>query len=139
MESSRASLADTERFAKQLAKIITAPKVIFLQGELGAGKTTFARFFLQALGYEGLVKSPTYSLVEFYEVAGFDIYHLDLYRLQSIDELELLGLRDYHTDSAIFLIEWPERVAAELPAPDICIKFQIDGGQRHFSYDEKAS
>ncbi|MEQ9010410.1 MAG: tRNA (adenosine(37)-N6)-threonylcarbamoyltransferase complex ATPase subunit type 1 TsaE [Algiphilus sp.] len=104
--------------------------VIWLQGALGSGKTTLARAFLRALGVEGAVRSPTYTLVEPYETVHGAVLHMDCYRLSSPDELEFLGLRDSPPETTLWLIEWPERVARGLPAPDLHVVLSNAGTGR---------
>ena len=103
----------------------TAPQtgLIFLRGDLGAGKTTFSRAFLRRLGVTGPVRSPTYTLIEPYDLPDRRVLHLDLYRLAAPDELDDLGLRD-EFDQALLLIEWPERGVGELPAADLLIQIE---------------
>jgi len=106
---------------EKLASIITAPAVIFLHGDLGAGKSTLVRGFMKGLGYQGRVKSPTFTLVEPYEVEENTIYHMDLYRLADPEELEFIGIRDIVSDNSICLIEWPEKAGNMLINPTINI------------------
>ncbi|MGD8571955.1 MAG: tRNA (adenosine(37)-N6)-threonylcarbamoyltransferase complex ATPase subunit type 1 TsaE [Gammaproteobacteria bacterium] len=113
--------AATLAFGGQLARQLTAGCVVYLHGDLGAGKTTLVRGLLQAMGHEGRVKSPTYTLVEDYRVGELSLFHFDLYRLADPEELEYLGMRDYFNDTSIVLIEWPERGGDYLPGADLDI------------------
>lgn len=104
--------------------------IVFLEGNLGAGKTTLVRGILRGLGYEGTVKSPTYTLIEPYDIADIRCAHLDLYRLGDPEELEFLGLRDLLAGDAVVLIEWPEKGAGILPSPDLRVIIGIAGTGR---------
>lgn len=116
----------TARFGKKLAKHLLAGCVVYLHGELGAGKTTLVRYILQGLGYGERVKSPTYTLVESYDILDKSVYHFDLYRLGDPEELEFLGIRDYMDGQALVFVEWPERGVGFLPAADLDIKLAYD-------------
>jgi tRNA threonylcarbamoyladenosine biosynthesis protein TsaE len=121
---SAASAPDTEALGARVARARPAGSafhVIYLRGELGTGKTTLVRGFLQALGYEGVVRSPTYTLIELYPLAGEVFLHADLYRLRAPSELESTGIRDYAQQGYVWLIEWPERAAGRLPAADLML------------------
>ena len=117
--------AGTEALGAALATSVDAGGLLIgLHGELGSGKTTFARGFLRRFGVEGPIRSPTYTLIEPYDVGGRAAYHLDLYRLTDPQELELIGIRDLLTGAALVLVEWPERGGTLLPRPDLAIRLR---------------
>lgn len=120
----------TEALGARLAKVVPDRCIIYLQGDLGVGKTTLVRGFLRALGYTGIVRSPSYTLVEPYVVAGRQVIHVDLYRVADPDELEYIGLRDWLDEPVNLLVEWPERGCGMLPAMDINIELRYAGHTR---------
>ena len=123
MRSWTRSAAETEaqgaRFARARPRSADLFAAIYLSGDLGAGKTTWTRGFLAACGVTAVVRSPTYTLLELYDLGCVHALHLDLYRLQDESELEALGLRDWAQPGYLWLIEWPDRAAGRLPAPDL--------------------
>ena len=119
---------DTEALGGQLARSVPAGHPAALQvqlhGDLGAGKTTLARGFLRALGFTGIVRSPTYTLIESYDFGAITVIHADLYRLQDPDEFEALGLRDLSGAGHVWLVEWPQRAGRWLPAADLNLSLE---------------
>jgi tRNA threonylcarbamoyladenosine biosynthesis protein TsaE len=116
--------AAQEAFGAQLAGACDGAVLIFLEGDLGAGKTTLTRGFVRGLGHRGAVKSPTYTLIEPYAVGGRRVYHLDLYRVADPGELEYLGLREILSEDAMVLIEWAGRGAGWLPPADLRVRIR---------------
>ena len=114
------SEAETLRWGVQLAAGLNA-ELVFLRGQLGAGKTTLARGVLRGLGHLGSVKSPTYTLLEPYEFLGRKVYHFDFYRIADPEELSFIGIDELLADAALKLVEWPERGGDRLPTPDVDI------------------
>ncbi len=126
MQKSINTLAELEAEASALSQLIKPGDLVFLKGDLGAGKTTFAQYFLKACGVKEHVKSPTYTLYESYEVAGQVYYHMDLYRLTDPEELYFLGIEDIVNQQHTVLVEWPDKGAGVLPVPDCVIDFQLN-------------
>lgn len=129
---------DTRALGRSLAEALVAagvpgPVFVALSGELGAGKTTFVAGFLSGLGHDGPVRSPTYTFVEPYTLAGRDIHHCDLYRLRDPDEVEDLGLRELRGGRHWLLVEWPERARGRLGAPDLEVHLDYQGPGRTVS------
>jgi tRNA threonylcarbamoyl adenosine modification protein YjeE len=120
------NLAATEALAKRLAPLLRTKDVVTLQGDLGAGKTTFARAVLRELGIKEEVPSPTFTLLQTYETPSFPIYHFDLYRLKSPAELEEIGFYEAGTDG-LMLIEWPERAASHMSRNRLELHFSNNG------------
>ena len=124
------SETETQELAGQLASLLNARGVVYLSGGLGAGKTTFCRGILRSYGYEGAVKSPTFTLVEPYDLQWGQVYHFDLYRIADPEELEFLGIEDYLEGGHLCLIEWPGRGDGFLPVADILVDIEVDNTER---------
>lgn len=122
--------AATEQWGARLGRAAREGAVIYLHGQLGAGKTTLCRGLIQGMGHTGKVKSPTYTLVEPYDWLQPPVYHFDLYRLGDPEELEFMGIRDFFQPGNLCLVEWPERGAGLLPAPDCDVTVRSSGEAR---------
>ena len=122
--------AATEALGAALASGARPGRVIHLRGDLGAGKTTLVRGLLRALGHAGRVKSPTYTLVEPYELSSLHFYHFDFYRLKNQEEWEQAGFREYFNGEALCAVEWPERAHGLLAPPDLDIELRFEGEHR---------
>lgn len=123
--------AGMQNFAIILAKAISPGTKIYFSGQLGAGKTTLIRFLLKHLGVNENIKSPTYTLIETYQIGNQFYYHFDFYRIQSPEELRLIGIEEYLTGPAICFVEWPEQAKDVLPQPDISFKItMLETGRR---------
>jgi tRNA threonylcarbamoyladenosine biosynthesis protein TsaE len=117
-------------FGERLAALLRPQFVLYLEGDLGTGKTTLTRGLLRGLGHQGPARSPTYTLVEPYELDSARLYHLDLYRVSDPEELDYLGVRDLAGEDAVLVVEWPERGQGTLPPPDLTINIDYRGGGR---------
>jgi tRNA threonylcarbamoyladenosine biosynthesis protein TsaE len=127
--------ADTLALGAALAPALEPGMVVFLSGELGAGKTTLARGILRGLGHAGKVKSPSFALVEPYTFSRLYLYHFDFYRFTDSRELGDAGFREYFNPESVCLVEWPENAAGKLPAADIRITLQVTGTGRQLEID----
>ncbi|MEH8024310.1 tRNA (adenosine(37)-N6)-threonylcarbamoyltransferase complex ATPase subunit type 1 TsaE [Gallibacterium anatis] len=126
----------TIALGQKLSRFLRSPTqnfVIYLNGQLGAGKTTLTRSIIQAMGYQGNVKSPTYALVEEYHLPQKSIYHFDLYRLSDPEELEFIGFRDYFRENALCLLEWAEKGGDIIPQPDLLINIEYQEQARQIT------
>jgi len=138
IEATATTAQNMEDVGRRLGELLLSspdaagPAIVFLRGPLGAGKTTLARGVLRAFGVDGIVKSPTYTLVETYETVCGSLVHIDLYRLNQVEEVEYLGLEGY-LESAVCLFEWPERAVGALPQADLEIIIDADRDPRRLS------
>ena len=125
--------AATRALGARLARVIVPGLSLYLHGDLGSGKTTLARGLLRGLGYQGRVKSPTYTLVELYTVSRLNLYHFDFYRFREPKEWRDAGFNEYFNDASVCLVEWPEKAAGLLPAADLDIRLEFAGDGRDLS------
>ncbi len=136
MQYSLDNEAATAAFGAALFYALPEKCLVFLHGDLGAGKTTLVRGFLRAAGYQGTVKSPTYNIVEEYKINKRLFLHFDLYRLVDPEELEWIGIRDYLQEQSVCFIEWPEQGKGYLDTPDVMLSLTTDGAGRNISIDQ---
>lgn len=122
-------LQATEALARQVAALLEPGFILFLSGDLGAGKTTFTRALLRELGYPGRVKSPTFTLLESYDLSRFPLYHFDFYRLSSDRAWLDAGFDDFLGGQGVAVIEWPERAAGSLPSADLRLRLEFDAAR----------
>ncbi|WP_426359550.1 tRNA (adenosine(37)-N6)-threonylcarbamoyltransferase complex ATPase subunit type 1 TsaE [Pseudocolwellia sp. HL-MZ19] len=134
---SEATIAMGNTLAQLIKDELKKGIIVYLHGDLGAGKTTLTRGFVQGMGHKGNVKSPTYTLVEPYELNAWNVYHFDLYRLADPEELEYMGIRDYFGENSCCFIEWPEKGEGLLPKPDLIITIEYVGSQRQITLESK--
>lgn len=127
----------TVELGKTLGSLISSGIVVYLEGMLGAGKTTFCQGVLSAYNHSGRVKSPTYTLVEPYDLNDVQLYHFDLYRLGDPEELEFMGIRDYFTKNSIALIEWPEKGRGFIPTADLTVSLNPLGEGRKLNINSE--
>jgi tRNA threonylcarbamoyladenosine biosynthesis protein TsaE len=125
-----ADTSATDQLGKILAAALSDRTVIYLHGDLGAGKSSLARALLRGLGVQGAIKSPTYTLIERYALESGEAVHLDLYRLSEASELDFLGLDELQVNARLWMIEWPERGEGHLPDPDLRIYLEVEGRGR---------
>lgn len=125
-----------EALGGKVLATLKAPAVIYLSGELGTGKTTFVRGALRSLGYQGRVKSPTFTVVESYSINQIDIYHFDLYRLSDPEELDFIGIRDYASERSITFFEWPDKGQSFIPPATVKIMLTHAGTARHAKIEQ---
>ena len=139
-EAESAYLADeaaTLTFGAELARRLPPGALVLLYGDLGAGKTTLARGILRGLGHTGAVKSPTYTLLEPYELPSCLVYHFDLYRIADREELDFIGLDELVDSTALKLVEWPERAGARLPEADVAVRMHVEGEGRRIEIEAR--
>jgi len=125
-----AAEADTLALGVALAQGLRPGMVIYLSGDLGAGKTTLARGVLRGLGITERIKSPTFTLLELYTISSLYLYHFDFYRFNRSDDWADAGFREYFNSESVCLVEWPEKAGGQLPAPDVKIEMEVDGSGR---------
>ena len=130
---------ETIRFGMILGEFLLGGGRVYIKGSLGAGKTTLCRGVLRTFGFSGAVKSPTFTLIEPYELSSGTIYHFDLYRLSDPDELEYIGLDEYFQHGNLCLVEWPEQAGQKLPAADLEIELILKDKARQIILKPKSS